>query len=127
MTPDQMAQLQGVNAQVNAVPYDAAPRVGEYAGVWKDTPDDGLWVCRCYVLDKEKLLRGLGWSASAMTVVECYTENDEYHAVLCVEADGEDWILDSRFPQVYRWDQAPAAYRWDRRQLAGSTQFESIA
>lgn len=129
MTPEQINQLEAVNAAVNAIPYDGTPRVGEDAAIWKDTPDDGLWVCRCYVLDKRKKLIELGWPPAALTVVECYTEapQNEYHAVLCVEVGGEDWLLDSRSGAVYRKDRPVFAYRWDRRQIAGSIDWESLA
>jgi predicted transglutaminase-like cysteine proteinase len=132
-TPEQLEQLQTVNDEVNAIPYDATPRFGEDAGIWKDAPDDGLWVCRCYVLDKAKKLQELDWPPLSMTVVECWTEPEgdpperTYHAVLAVETGDATMILDSRVPQVYEWDQCPYDYRWDRRQVAGTTEFESIA
>lgn len=128
MTPDQEEQLRSVNAEVNAIPYSEVPQAGEGADVWKDTPDGGTWVCRDYVLLKSERLQALGWNTAAMSVVLCWTETNEYHAVLAVD-DGESspWILDSRFPLPYRMNAVPAAYRWDRRQIAGTSDFEAIS
>lgn len=127
MTPEQRGQLQAVNIEVNAIPYDAVPSPSEADdNVWKDAPDGGSWVCRDYVLLKAEKLRAAGWPPLALTVVECWTETDEYHAVLAVEVEGEDWILDSRFPDIYPMRSPPAPYRWDRRQVAGTLEFTPV-
>lgn len=127
MTEDQRADLEEVNGEVNAIPYDAIAGASEGSNLWKDTPDGGSWVCRDYVLRKEMLLRQRGWSPLAMTVVECWTETEEHHAVLAVETgDPQPWILDSRFDRIYLMNEPPAAYRWERRQIPGSVEFEQI-
>jgi predicted transglutaminase-like cysteine proteinase len=128
-TPEQLAQLQSVNETINEIPFNAIPGAYEPVDWWTDTPIAGnSFVCRDYVLCKAEKLKALGWAPSALTVTLCYVETGEYHAVLTVD-DGEPqpWVLDSRFGQIYRMDQPPAAYRWDRRQVAGTTEFESIA
>lgn len=132
--PDR-ADLAAVNAEVDAIPYDALPARGEGADVWKDTPDGGDWVCRDYVLLKAERLQALGWPPASLSVVLCWTEPEppgsdtrEYHAVLAVDmGDPSPAILDSRFPQVYPMAAPPADYRWDRRQLAGTTEFAPVA
>lgn len=129
MTPDQIDQLNAVNAEVNLVPYNATPGVGEPPDWWTDEPVAGnSWVCRDYTQMKADRLKSLGWAASALTEVFCWTEppNSGYHAVLAVETDGETWIMDSRFPLIYRIDAPPAAYRWDRRQVVGTVEFTPI-
>jgi predicted transglutaminase-like cysteine proteinase len=132
--PEQLAQLRDVNTQANAIPYDAVQGAHEPADWWTDDPNaDGSFVCRDYVLLKAERLRALGWDAASLTVVLCFTEPlgdppvRAYHAVLAVEAGGETWILDNRAADIYRWDQPPYPYLWDRRQVAGSTEFKSIA
>ena len=130
MTPEQLAQLAGVNAAVNRIPYDALPAPGEPADWWSDAPVAGRsWVCRDYVLMKADRLKALGWPAAALTVVLCWTETGDYHAVLAVAADGENGdpiILDSRFAAPYPMSAPPALYRWDRRQIAGTTEFAPV-
>lgn len=128
MTPAQVDQLNSVNAEVNAVPFEGTPGAGEPPDWWTDEPVAGnSWVCRDYTLMKANKLRDLGWPAAALTEVFCWVETGEYHAVLAVEDEGETWIMDSRFPLVYRMTAPPAAYRWDRRQVAGTTDFVPIA
>ena len=105
MTPEQLAQFAGVNAAVNRIPYDALPAPGEPADWWSDAPVAGRsWVCRDYVLMKADRLKALGWPAAALTVVLCWTETGDYHAVLAVAADGDSngdaIILDSRFART---------------------------
>jgi predicted transglutaminase-like cysteine proteinase len=127
MNAEQQAELQGVNSHVNAIPFEELPKPGEGADVWKDTPDGGSWVCRDYVLAKADELRKQGWAETDMTVVLCYVETGEYHAVLGVAVEGEIWILDSRFDRIYLWAQPPAAYRWDRQQIAGTVDFRDVS
>jgi predicted transglutaminase-like cysteine proteinase len=116
--PEQLAQLRDVNTQANAIPYDAVQGAHEPADWWTDDPNaDGSFV----------------WDAASLTVVLCFTEPlgdppvRAYHAVLAVEAGGETWILDNRAGDIYRWDEPPYPYQWDRRQVAGTTEFKSIA
>lgn len=127
MNPAHIAQMQAVNTQVNTVPFNAIPAVGEPDDLWKDMPDGGTWVCRDYVMLKAAKMRDLGWPAERLTVVICYTETNERHAVLAVEGDGETWIMDSRFDAPYPLDNPPAEYRWESRQVAGTVRFEPIA
>lgn len=127
MTPAHIAQMQAINIQVNAIPFNAIPAPNEADDVWKDMPDGGTWVCRDSVLLKASKMRDMGWAREALTVVLCYTETGERHAVLAVEGNGETWIMDSRFDLPYPIDSPPAAYRWESRQVAGTTHFTSMA
>jgi predicted transglutaminase-like cysteine proteinase len=120
-------QLTQINAEINGIPYVSLPKVGEGYDVWKDQPDGGTWECRDYVLVKKERLEGIGYANSDLSVVLCYTETNEYHAVLAVEGGGETWIMDSRVQPVYRWDQPPYPYRWVWRQVAGTDQFNDIS
>ncbi|HEX3862746.1 MAG TPA: transglutaminase-like cysteine peptidase [Stellaceae bacterium] len=128
-TQEQLDQLADVNTSVNALPYEAAIGAHEPNDWWTDEPVPGQsWVCRDYVLAKADRLRAAGWAPGLLSVVLCYVETGEYHAVLAVDdGDLEPLILDSRFSQIYRMDQPPAAYRWASRQIAGTTEFEPVA
>lgn len=44
----------------------------------------------------------------------CWTETDEYHAVLIVRTDKGDFVLDNRYNDVMRFEDLP--YRWDKIQ-----------
>ncbi len=118
---EQLAQMRAVNTEVDAQPYDAIPSRDEGGDVWKDRPDGGTWVCRDYALLKAEKLQPLGFLPAAMTFIICWTETNERHGVLCVEIDGDDWILDSRMPDIYLRTQAPEPYRAEERQVPGTT------
>lgn len=128
VTESQLTQLREVNLRINAIPFDWSPSLDEPPDWWSDTPVPGRsWVCRDYVLAKAQALREAGWDSLRLTVILCYTEAGEYHAVLGVRMDdGETIVLDNRFPEVYPMSAPPAAYRWDRRQVAGTTVFEPM-
>ena len=129
MSEAQRAELAAVNLAVNTIPYQALPAPDEPWDWWSDAPVAGhSWVCRDYVLAKAERLRRLGWPPAALSVVLCWTEAGEYHAVLAVElAGGEPLILDSRFDDIYPMARPPAGYRWDCRQIAGTTGFAPVA
>lgn len=129
LTPEQRDQLEAVNLRINAIPYNALMGRDEPADMWTDTPLAGeSFVCRDYVLDKAKELQADGWPHDSMTVVICWTETDERHAVLAVETgDPSPMILDSRFDEIYRMDAPLAPYRWEARQIAGTTEFKPLA
>lgn len=132
MTPEQRDQLQAVNTEFNIIPYVAGMGPTEPVDYWAYQPEAGKsWVCRDYTEAKAERLRQAGWSPLALTVMLCWTEElpgigREYHAMLAVGVDGETWMLDSRFPDIYQLDQPPADYRWDRRQIAGTTSFDPV-
>lgn len=127
-TVEQRAELQAVNDRVNAVPYVADdPAFGELPDTWKTEPDDKGFLCRDYTIAKAGELIDEGWPKADLSVVLCYTELNEYHAVLAAEADGETWILDNRVDQIYRWDQPPYPYKWALRQVAGTDEFKDIS
>lgn len=129
MTPEQMDQLRLVNAEQNALPYNAIPGVGEPPDYTSDTPRAGWsWVCRMFTEAKATELKRLGWPDETLWTIICYTEHvtspisdtpysgRERHEVLEVRLPGETWILDSRFLDPYRWDQPPADYLWEGQQ-----------
>jgi predicted transglutaminase-like cysteine proteinase len=128
MTPEQRAQLDSVNLEVNQIPYvDMGP--GEPPDLYADEPAPGQgWVCREYTQRKATLLRErYGWPASDLAEIICYVETGERHAVLRVMVDGEAWILDSRFNDIQAMYPPRVGYRYEAEQIAGTTEFRSIA
>lgn len=128
-TQAQLDQLFDVNQQDNDIPFVATPGPNEAYDFWTDVPVPGCsWTCRDYTQKKMDDLKALGWPPQSGTVVTCYVETGEYHAVLAID-DGEPqpWILDSRYPQIYRMDNPPPGYRWVMRQIPGTTNFEAVA
>lgn len=127
-TAQQIAELQRINASVNAVPYVADnPAFGELPDTWKVRPDGKGFLCRDYAIAKATELVAAGWPKADLSVVLCYDELGDYHAVLAAEAGGETWILDNRYPTPYRWDEPPYPYRWALRQVAGTDEFRDIS
>lgn len=122
ITAEQLAALNAMNTEVNSIPYQALPKIGDGVDRWKDQPDGGDWVCRDYCLNKAERAQDLGWPQSSLYVVLCNTEmvngQREYHAVQAID-DGEAYplILDSRQPYIYRLNRCPGDYEWLDRQV----------
>lgn len=125
MTVEQQEVLEAMNAEVNSIPFEALPKLGEGLDKWKDEPDGGSWVCKDFAMLKAERAQAMGWPQSSLYVVLCNTEpvasdggQRGYHAVQAVD-DGEPYplILDSRFPQVYRRNECPADYEWLDQQV----------
>ena len=135
MTEDQLAELAGINEEINQIPYEALPGPDEPPDWWTDQPMAGRsFVCRDFVQLKADKLKAAGWPEAALTTLLCWTEplpeeggQRGYHAVLAVQAgDPIAMILDSRFDEPYPMDAPPVDYQWDRRQIAGTTNFEAV-
>lgn len=133
LTPDQLRQLTAINLGVNALPYEEAIGAHETIDWWTDEPVSGQsWVCRDYVLAKADRLRVLGWPATDLRVLLCWSEpvgnppERGYHAVLAVGQEPDVTILDSRFDDPYPMANPPVDYVWDRIQVPGGTDFEPV-
>lgn len=115
--PD-IADLADVSAAVNLLPYKADP------------PDDDNWSpiddsggdCDSYAVAKLHRLRALGWPIAALRLALCYVETGEYHAVLSVDTDDGERILDNRFSHPCTLDElARIGYKPDRIQIEGGS------
>lgn len=70
--------------------------------------------CEDYALAKFNALVAAGVEATRLRLACVYTENGGYHAVLVVtDDDGNDWVLDNRFPDVYE-TLGQVGYRLDK-------------
>lgn len=142
MTPEVRAQLEAVNLRINQIPYQLlATTVDEPYDMWRDTPvEGGSFPCRDYVMAKASALRDTGWDPKFLFGVLCWTERvmpdtdpnnlysgRERHAVLGVLVDYETFILDSRFDDLYRWDQPLADYLWEHAQISGTTNWRDVS
>jgi len=131
-----LKQLEAINAQVNAIPYQAT---GSDAAEdnWIDNPQPGVvWQCRDYAIDKAKLIRQQDPEATEyMGLVLCMTEifkdpsfpdkpaDRYYHAVQYVRLSGQVYILDNRiaYPShVVLWRPYPFDYQWLHQEMVAN-------
>lgn len=138
MTPDQLAQLDTVQGDGNALPYEALPGPQEPADWYTDVPVPWQsFVCRDYVQYKASRLKALGWDGALLRELVCeLTAPDpdagEWHAVLAVAdpalgpGDPDPYILDNRQQNLYRQSVPPPGYRWRYLQVAGSAGFAPV-
>lgn len=68
--------------------------------------------CEDYALTKRRILLENGMDINNVCVVTCWTETNEYHAVLYVEIKDGSYILDNRFQYPISPSKLP--YKWDK-------------
>jgi len=124
--PLNLDELQAVNEAVNAaVTY--TPDLEKYRRPdwWEDALEAGAaGDCEDYAIAKLRKLLALGWQREQLKVGLCYVETGEYHCVLVVTCDGEDWVLDNRQSLPARWELLP--YKWDRFYLLGERRWRKL-
>ena len=89
-TPQLMNQLTAVNRAVNA---SIIPTAGLESAVWQVDPTRGN--CHDYALTKRQHLIELGLPPSALRLAYVKTERGDGHAVLIVETDRGELVLDN--------------------------------
>jgi predicted transglutaminase-like cysteine proteinase len=89
---------------------------------------DGKGDCEDYALRKRQLLMQSGVPVTDLRLCCCWTETKDYHAVLFAkDEDGNDWILDNRFPNICTFEELKRiGYVFDVMQIAGTTQWEYV-
>ena len=101
-------QLTAVNHQVNQCDYTA-----QVDPLWEPIDDDkDGGTCSNFAVAKLRALVKMGWPVELLRLACCYTETDEYHAVLVATLNMQDWVLDNRKPFPTEYDLLP--YKWDR-------------
>ena len=77
--------------------------------------------CEDYALRKRKVLLDKGVPLSALRLATCWTETNEYHAVLIVVTPNGDYVLDNRMtnPMIkqdlnYKWDKIQIGSKWHK-------------
>ena len=93
--------LKSVNTVINELPYEFS--VSE---LWQPPTDHAA--CSNDAVAKFRMLLTRGWPKESMRLACCYVpdypEGKNYHAVLCVDYEGQTWVLDNRnyFPIEYQ-------------------------
>jgi predicted transglutaminase-like cysteine proteinase len=81
---------------------------------WWRYPDDGSGACHSYALLKRRLLIQAGWPRQALLMTIVHEADGEGHAVLTVETDHGEFILDNLTDDILLWSKTP--YRYYKRQ-----------
>ena len=74
--------------------------------------------CEDYVLEKRRALLAGGVPAEALSIAVVATEKGDVHAVLLVNTQVGEFVLDNLTPWVLLWNER--SYHWLKRQVAGS-------
>lgn len=81
---------------------------------WWRYPDDGSGACHSYALLKRRLLIKAGWPRQALLMTIVHEADGEGHAVLTVETNRGEFILDNLTDDIMLWSKTP--YRYYKRQ-----------
>jgi predicted transglutaminase-like cysteine proteinase len=77
-------------------------------------PDDGYGDCEDYVLLKRRMLMKAGWPRSALLITVVRDHKGAGHAVLTVETNRGEFILDNETSEILPWNET--GYRFVKRQ-----------
>ncbi len=119
-SPGLVARLNEINRQVNhAIKAETDMASLGVADHWDEPLEEGRNVgdCEDYVLEKRHALIAAGFPAEALSIAVVQTRRGEDHAVLVVDTDGGDLVLDNLSPWVTPWN--AVGYRWLMRQAPG--------
>lgn len=88
--------------------------------IWSTPLQAGVQVgdCEDYVLEKRRALIGAGLPKEALSIAVVTTSKGQSHAVLLVDTDAGEYVLDNLSPWVLPWTKT--TYQWRERQVAGS-------
>jgi predicted transglutaminase-like cysteine proteinase len=119
MTGALWKQLAEVTVKVNAAvkPMNDIDIYGKDE-VWA-YPDKGVGDCEDYVLEKRRMLNGMGVPLSNLLITVVRKPDGEGHAVLTVRTSKGDFVLDNLNDKVRSWDQT--GYRFLKRQAIDNT------
>lgn len=120
MTAETVGLLNAVNREVNTAitpAHDLAD--GRHGDIWSLPLLDGRRTgdCEDYVLEKRRALVAQGVDAEALSIAVVRTRSGESHAVLLVDTDAGELVLDNRSHWISAWTEAD--YRWVKRQAPG--------
>jgi predicted transglutaminase-like cysteine proteinase len=90
------------------------------AEVWSTPLESGgkYGDCEDYVLEKRRALLAAGLPARALSIAVVTTASAQTHAVLLVNTNEGEYVLDNLTPWVLPWSKT--SYQWRERQVAGS-------
>lgn len=125
LTREVEGMLIGVNHAVNNdIRYRTDIDLYRKVEFWTVVHGIGEGDCEDYALTKRARLIEAGLPHEDLRLATCWTEEDEYHAVLTVETNETTMVLDNRFPYPYKW--SVPAYRWHKRQKPGRLKWELL-
>lgn len=111
------AKLIAVNDKINAaITYATDQEQYGVVNVWTLDAVGGYGNCKDYALAKRQALIDEGFPETALRIAIVRTIQNELHAVLTVDTDHGDFVLDSIDPQIRPW--ADTRYAWLSRQSA---------
>lgn len=84
---------------------------------WEDALKTHKGDCEDAAIAKCHMLLADGFPREMLKLGLCHVETGEYHCVLVATQDGEDWVLDNRYPFPMRWQEVP--YVWEKFYLLG--------
>jgi predicted transglutaminase-like cysteine proteinase len=114
LTPEAWNDLVRINKRVNGTVKPLSDL--EHWGVLErwSYPDDGYGDCEDYVLLKRRMLIQSGWPRAALLVTVVRDKHGEGHAVLTVNTDKGDFVLDNQNDDILLWSRT--GYRFVKRQ-----------
>jgi predicted transglutaminase-like cysteine proteinase len=109
MDPDRWNLLYQVNTYVNGkIKPESDQQIYGEPERWAYPTDVGD--CEDYMLLKQKYLIGLGFPQSALLATVVLDEHLQGHAVLTIETEAGDYVLDNRNNEIIRWNDTPYTF-----------------
>ncbi|MET0274911.1 MAG: transglutaminase-like cysteine peptidase [Phenylobacterium sp.] len=121
MTRDLWAALNITNSSINrAIVSKADAETYGVSDLWATPLAFGrtLGDCEDYVLEKRRALLAIGLRPEALSIAVVITTRGQTHAVLLVNTDKGEYVLDNLSGWVLPWTET--SYQWRERQVAGS-------
>ena len=113
------AELIAVNDRINhAITYMSDSEQYGIVNVWTLSAVGGYGNCKDYALAKRQALIADGLPEGALRIAIVRTPWNELHAVLTVDTDRGDFVLDSIAPEIEPW--SATQYTWLSRQSTDS-------
>ena len=110
LSPNTWSMIEQVNGEVNSSIHEADDL--EIYGVeerW-EYPDSGLGDCEDFALLKRKKLASLGLPIQALLMTVVTDENGMGHAILTVQTNRGDFVLDNRTNSILAWQNTNYAF-----------------
>ncbi len=121
LTSDLWTEVDAINRQVNrAIVYRSDISEHGTSEVWSLPLAEGRNTgdCEDYVLEKRHALIAAGVPMRALSIAVVRTFRGETHAVLLLDTDQGEYVLDSLSNKIQPWRKT--GYEWRERQIAGS-------
>ena len=121
LTEGAWSELNMVNRLINGAIRQTSDMVTHGAEDYWDTPlengEQARGDCEDYVLEKRRALIARGVPAAALSIAVVQTRQGEGHAILLVNTNQGEVVLDSLAPSIISWRDIP--YSWVERQVPG--------